>query len=153
MKKPGEFAISALRALDLETDAPPALLARIGLLGEPLYLCEPPTGYPDRAEKWSGANAILARVNFATALASGRVGGHRPDYGKLLAGATVREPRALAEWLCRQCLGRPLSPASEEPYLQAADAVAERMREGMKPAEAAAALAALVLGSPDFQMR
>ena len=45
-------------------------------MGEPLYLCQPPTGYADTAEAWVNAGALLARVNFAVALTEGRGRGH-----------------------------------------------------------------------------
>jgi uncharacterized protein (DUF1800 family) len=48
-------------------------------MGEPLYLCQPPTGYADTAEAWVNAGALLARVNFAVALTEGRVVGTLPD--------------------------------------------------------------------------
>ena len=40
-------------------------------IGEPLYLAQPPTGYSDRAEVWVNSGALLARMNFALALALG----------------------------------------------------------------------------------
>ena len=31
----------------------------------PLYGCQPPTGYADRAEAWVNTGALLNRMNFA----------------------------------------------------------------------------------------
>ena len=45
----------------------------VARMGEPLYLCEPPTGYPDVAQAWINAGLMLNRVNFATALAANRL--------------------------------------------------------------------------------
>ena len=47
-------------------------------LGMPLYGCQPPTGYSDKAEAWVNTGALLNRMNFAVALASGRMRGIRP---------------------------------------------------------------------------
>jgi uncharacterized protein (DUF1800 family) len=157
VKKPHEYVVSALRAVDAETDAPRGLLYQIGQMGEPLYLCEPPTGYSDAAEKWGGTNAILSRVNFATALAFGRVPGAKPDYDRLLAGAPVEDPAVLIDWLVRAYLGQPLSPTSA----QALDGVVEQARATARQQrrrkastkEALGFLTAMILGSPDFQMQ
>ena len=99
MKKPHEFVVSSLRALDIQTDAPRQLLNQISQMGEPLYMCEPPTGYSDLAEKWGGSNSILSRVNFATSLAFGRVRGAKPDYEKLLTGAPRGDLHAAVDWM------------------------------------------------------
>jgi len=156
MKKPLDLVVSGVRALGIETKNPRALFYRIGQMGESLYFCEPPTGFPERAEKWGGTNAILARVNFATGLAYGRIGGHKADYDKLLAGAPIEDPQILAEWLSRLLVGRPLSPQTEAGIRRAIDrarAGLEREGQRAKRAEAAGFIAALILGSPDFQMR
>jgi uncharacterized protein (DUF1800 family) len=157
VKKPHEYAISAIRALGLETDGPRSLVYQIARMGEPLYLCEPPTGYGDVAEKWGGANSVLARVNFATSLALGRVNGARPDYRRILEGAPVSDPTALVDWMCREYLGQPLSPASETALLAVVDrARAKALKARRRKAnlqEAGGFLTALILGSPDFQMQ
>jgi hypothetical protein len=46
-------------------------------MGEPLYLCQPPTGYSDAAEAWVSTGALVARLNFALQLAAGRLPGTR----------------------------------------------------------------------------
>ena len=45
VKTPFEVAVSAARAVDAETTVSPQLVQWIGRMGEPLYQCEPPTGY------------------------------------------------------------------------------------------------------------
>ncbi len=73
VKKPVELVASALRASGAEVGFSPMLLQSVARLGEPLYLCEPPTGYPDVAEAWINTGLMLNRVNFAMALATGQV--------------------------------------------------------------------------------
>ena len=73
VKKPVELVASALRASGAEVGFSPPLLQTVARLGEPLYLCEPPTGYPDVAQAWVNAGLMLNRVNFATALAANRL--------------------------------------------------------------------------------
>ena len=52
IKTPFEFMASALRATGATLDDPLKLARQLERMGEPLYLCEPPTGYPDRAQNW-----------------------------------------------------------------------------------------------------
>ncbi|MEN8149043.1 MAG: DUF1800 family protein, partial [Planctomycetota bacterium] len=156
MKKPAEYAVSVMRALDVETDGNQNLLRAIGRLGEPCYYCEPPTGFPDVAEKWGGSNAILARVNFATQTAFGRMKGAKPDYAKLLEGVSSVDPHVVANRLTRDLVGIPLSHDTEVALAATIDRAKELskgQRRKPKLSEGAGLLAALILGSPDFQMR
>ncbi len=73
VKKPVELVASALRASGAEVGFSPPLLQAVARMGEPLYLCEPPTGYPDVAQAWVNTGLMLNRVNFATALAANRL--------------------------------------------------------------------------------
>ena len=65
VKTPFEFVVSAVRATG--TDVPDALplVQPCGELGMPLYLCQPPTGYADRADAWVNTGALLEPMNFA----------------------------------------------------------------------------------------
>jgi uncharacterized protein (DUF1800 family) len=78
IKSPFEYAVSAIRAAGATTDGR-AVSKHIADMGEPLYLCQPPTGYADTAAAWVNAGALLARVNFAVALTEGKVPGTTPD--------------------------------------------------------------------------
>ena len=60
------------------SDALP-LAQTVRQLGMPLYLCQPPTGYLDRAEAWVNTGALLNRMNFALALVTGRMKGLVPS--------------------------------------------------------------------------
>ena len=88
VKSPFEYAVSAIRAVGATTDGR-AVSKHIAEMGEPLYLCQPPTGYADTAEAWVNAGALLARVNFAVALTEGRVAGTVPDPNVLGAQANA----------------------------------------------------------------
>jgi uncharacterized protein (DUF1800 family) len=89
VKTPFEFVVSALRATGTDVvDAAP-LAQAVRQLGMPLYLCQPPTGYADRAEAWVNTGALLNRMNFALQLVSGKMRGVRPGtspVGDALAG-------------------------------------------------------------------
>ena len=49
------------------------LVQAVRQLGMPLYMCQPPTGYADRADAWVNTGALLNRMNFALQLVSGRM--------------------------------------------------------------------------------
>lgn len=75
MKTPLEFVASAIRALDGETDGSRQLAQIIARMGQPLYQCRPPTGFPDRADHWASNAAVVERLNFAVALTANRIPG------------------------------------------------------------------------------
>jgi uncharacterized protein (DUF1800 family) len=91
IKSPFEVAASSLRALGAEVEPVNDVARRVARMGEPLYACEAPTGYPDRAEQWVNAGALLNRMNFALDLAAGAIRGVRFDLTALVAG---REPES-----------------------------------------------------------
>ncbi len=77
VKKPLEFVASALRTVAADTDAAPPLLRYLARMGEPLFLAQPPTGYPDIGPSWISPDTLLTRMNFAVDLASNRIPGTR----------------------------------------------------------------------------
>lgn len=85
VKSPFELAVSALRALDAEVADAGGVLDWIGRMGQPLYGYAAPTGYPDRADSWTGVGSMLARFNFAFELANGNIRGVTFDLLDLVA--------------------------------------------------------------------
>ena len=77
VKKPLEFIASALRITEAETKVTPQLLRYLGRMGEPLFLAQPPTGYPDIGSSWISPDMLLTRMNFAADLVGNRVDGAR----------------------------------------------------------------------------
>ncbi|HWH78836.1 MAG TPA: DUF1800 domain-containing protein, partial [Candidatus Binatus sp.] len=77
VKKPLEFVASALRLTNADAKVTHQLLRYIGRMGEPLYLAQPPTGYPDLGASWVSADMLLTRMNFASDLVNNRVEGAR----------------------------------------------------------------------------
>ena len=142
VKSPFEYAVSAVRAVGGSTDGR-ALGREVADMGEPLYLCQPPTGYSDASDAWINSGALLARLNFALALTSGRIPGTVVD-GRALplaGGAGSIETGAV------RLVGASVSA-------ETAKTIARRL-DGPETGEDAAAatelLAGLLLGSPDFQ--
>ena len=75
VKRPLDYAVSALRALNAETDAGRPIQSFILRLGQPLFLWPLPDGYPDTAEDWVNSGGMLARWNFAKALVGNSING------------------------------------------------------------------------------
>ena len=50
VKTPFELVVSTARALSTDVDTPMPLVQWVGRIGEPLYQCQPPTGYSDKAD-------------------------------------------------------------------------------------------------------
>jgi len=158
IKKPSELVAGAARAAGAVIDARGALaLARASAqIGEGFYEAQAPTGHPDRAEAWVSPGTLLARMNFALALVDGRLPGVRVDVGALVAGVDRRQPGAVLERLLATLLHERVSPATREVLkAQLATPVITRLTlDDRGPADTdVAKLAALVLGSPEFQRR
>jgi len=158
IKKPFEFVASAVRALGGRIDAQGGLaLARASAeIGEPLYLAQPPTGYADRAEVWVNSGALLARMNFALALVSGRYSHVTVDLAPLVAGSDPRSPADVLDRLLAAIVGDQARPATRAVLAaQLADPQITRLSaDDRGPASTdVAKLAALVIGSPEFQRR
>lgn len=75
VKSPFEYAVSALRATGAGLDETAALVEWIERIGQTLYVYHEPTGYPGHGGHWLDAGSLLARLNFAAALADGRIDG------------------------------------------------------------------------------
>jgi uncharacterized protein (DUF1800 family) len=158
IKKPSEFVASAARAMGATVDARGAFaLARATAeIGEGLYEAAPPTGHPDRAEAWVNPGALLARLNFALALAEGRLPGVRVDTGALVGGADRGQPRAVLERLLATLLHGRAGESTRAVLTAQLDQpeITRLTADDRGPANTdVAKLAALVLGSPEFQRR
>jgi uncharacterized protein (DUF1800 family) len=130
VKTPFEFVASAVRASSVETADAQLLVQAMRNLGMPLYGCQPPTGYADRADAWVNTGALLNRMNFAVALTGGRARG--------LRAANAGSLEAARDAIVDQVLAGDLSAATRSTVAKA-----------MQPSQAIA----LLLGSPEFQRR
>jgi uncharacterized protein (DUF1800 family) len=141
IKKPFELVVSAVRAVGGTTSGSPALSRAVAQIGEPLYASQPPTGYPDVAEAWVNTGALLNRMNFALGLTENRYPGLRVDLGRFVSGVDRRDPAQVLDRLLAGLLHDQVSPETREVLMrQLADPDIEK-------------IAALVLGSPEFQRR
>ncbi len=157
IKKPFEYVASAARALGARIDGRggEALARAAAEIGEPLYEAQAPTGYPDRAEAWVNAGALLARMNFALSLTQGRLSGVSVDVSRLTGDRRSAPDAALQRLLEVVLHGQ---ATAETRTVLAAQLGEPQIRRQTADDRGPAApdvekLAALVIGSPEFQRR
>ncbi|MFD1255839.1 DUF1800 domain-containing protein [Mucilaginibacter terrae] len=82
-KSPFELAINAVRSLHAQITQPYQLYSWVNKMGEKKYYYQAPTGFPDKGQYWINTGALLNRMNFGLALASGRIPGVKIDLAAL----------------------------------------------------------------------
>ena len=125
VKSPLDFVASAVRASGVNVRNAMPLVQALNQLGMPLYMCQPPTGYADKADAWVNTGTLLNRMNFALTLA-----GVPPWVG--------RGERTSTERIATEILADNLS---DQTRTTIAKATGDRQR------------LALLLGSPEFQRK
>ncbi len=145
LKTPLEFVVSAVRASGANIDDALPLTRQIANMGMPLYGSQPPTGYSMKAETWVSSAALLNRMNFAVALANGKIKGVSLDLVKL-AGNASPSPDAAAALLS---LESSLVPGGVSQ--QTHDSILSQLQAKKKASPNT--VAGLLLGSPEFQRR
>ena len=130
VKTPFEYVASALRATNASITNARGFVNTIAAMGEPLYQCQPPTGYGDRASAWMSTGALVSRLNFALGLAANGLNAARVN----VAGTEDEVNRFAASVL--------------------ADEISPTTRNAIAPSKATFAVrTGLLLGSPEFQRR
>jgi uncharacterized protein (DUF1800 family) len=158
IKKPFEFVVSAVRALGGTANARGgfALARATAEMGEALYQAQPPTGYPDRAEEWVSTGALLARLNFGLGITHQRFQSVRVDLGSLIAEANRRTPEVMLDRLLAALLHNQAGPGTRAVLeaLLTDPQITRLTADDRGPANTdIEKLAALVIGSPEFQRR
>lgn len=93
VKRPFDYVVSSLRAVDASTDAGEPILNAMAAMGQPLYLWPMPDGYPVDTSSWTGS--MLARWNFAVALSQNKLRGTSTDL--TLLRKSINDPSAAAQ--------------------------------------------------------
>jgi uncharacterized protein (DUF1800 family) len=155
VKTPFELAASTARALGADVSVPMPVAQWVGRMGEPLYLCQPPTGYSDKAETWVNTGALLNRLNFALTLSSGRMPGTSVDLATVLGADASTDPHAALSRALDIFLGGQVAPQTRstlEARLDDPQILQARLDDPVKQVNKGL-IAGLVLGSPEFQRR
>ena len=155
IKTPFELVVSAVRALGTDVDTPMPLVQWVGRIGEPLYQCQPPTGYSDKADGWVNTGALLNRLNFSLTLAGNRVRGARTDVASLLGVDATEVPKTALDRAVQVFLGGQAGPTTVETLekqLENPQVLQAKLDDPRKQVDLGV-VAGLVLGAPEFQRR
>jgi uncharacterized protein (DUF1800 family) len=155
VKTPFELVATTARAMNAEVTITLPLSQWVGRMGEPLFLCQPPTGYSDKAETWVNAGALLNRLNFALTFAGDKMNGATVDLKSVLGEEALRDPDAALARSVQIFLDGQIAPITQETLeahlkdpqiLQASlDDQVKEVNQGL--------IVGLVLGTPEFQRR
>jgi uncharacterized protein (DUF1800 family) len=155
IKTPFELVASTARALDADVQVTLPLTQWVGRMGEPLFQCQPPTGYSDVAQTWVNTGALLNRMNFALAFATDHMGGAKVDLASIMGQGAISDPSEALSKSIDVFLGGQIAPGTrqtlevrlDDPQILQArlDDPVKQVNEGL--------IAGLVLGSPEFQRR
>ena len=175
IKSPFEFAVSSVRALGGNVDFAGArqqmrmrafkagkggggaqnalrqtLAGQVGVMGQPLFQYQAPTGYSEDSRKWVSSGALISRLNFTLGLVSGKV----PEIRIESPVAPDAKPADALNSLAERLLGGEMSPATRATLLKQATAAPTAATSAANDATTTAMrLTALILGSPEFQRR
>ena len=155
MKSPFELVASTARTLDADLSVSLPLTQWVGRLGEPLFLCEPPTGYSDQSATWVNTGALLNRLNFALAFAGGRIAGATVDLKPVFGAAEPGDPESALLRAVDVLLGGEIAPATRE-ILEARlkdPSFVQVKADDPRGQVNAGLISGLVLGAPEFQRR
>jgi Protein of unknown function (DUF1800) len=154
--------VSTARALGADVDTPMPLVQWTGRIGQPLFQCQPPTGFSDKADAWVNTGALLNRLNYSLALAGNKVRGSRSDIASLLGvdrtglgadgsgGAKAALDRAVQVFLGGQTA--PTTVETLEKQLDNPQVLQAKLDDAVKHVDLGV-VAGLVLGAPEFQRR
>jgi uncharacterized protein (DUF1800 family) len=170
VKTPLEFVVSAVRASGANVDDARALVGALNNMGMMPYAMLPPTGYSMKAEVWVNSSALLGRMNFALGLAAGKIRGVKVDTGGLAAGtllegassggpivtsANMTDAQRVLVALENSLLAGDVSRQTHDTISKQLEdpKISQRRLDDPKRAPNVAAIAGLILGSPEFQRR
>jgi uncharacterized protein (DUF1800 family) len=156
VKTPYELVASTYRVLGALPDTAGRAVQLAAQLGQPLFGHPTPEGWPDVADAWMNTGAVLARINFGSAVAAGRIpalpAASWPFPSALRSAPLADQIGAIASILL---LGE-MSPDTRAVLLSGVNPLARP--DGMAGTAAGprgqpsfADLVGLALGSPEFQ--
>ena len=162
VRSPFEYVAAAMRALNAVTDGDRPVLDAIARMGQPVFGRITPDGYADRADQWLSSGAMVARFNFASALATNRIKGTQIDFEKLLSGIDPANKVQVASRLAQLTFASSQTRTEFEKTLGSPPAgaiIAPTSPSSLPVSYAQAArdyisdVITLLIGSPEFQQR
>jgi uncharacterized protein (DUF1800 family) len=143
-KRPANFVLSALRMLNVETDAT-ALHDHLLRMGQLYFNWPTPDGYPDRSEAWQGN--LMPRWQFAFELIRNEIKGTKHNLAALLEVSSTGVLQDDVDSLASLLLGTPLDRSARDGLIDSIRAA------GAADEEAVHIIAAGLIASPAFQWR
>ncbi|MEW6277270.1 MAG: DUF1800 domain-containing protein [Candidatus Eremiobacterota bacterium] len=171
VKSPFELTASAIRAVGGKLAPRSGVQPWIEQMGQEVYSCRPPTGFPDRADHWINTGNLLNRMNFGMKLASNQIGGVQVDVPALKTRRNPRTPEEALRTYAEALLpGRDvgdtvktLTPSVLDPNIARKIEAMAAGKKGYPQAtpgtrvemspETAVSVVGILLGSPEFQRR
>jgi uncharacterized protein (DUF1800 family) len=149
-KTPYQYVVSAARATGMTITNIRPLLGALTQLGMPLYGCQTPDGYKNTEDAWLNPDALTRRINFATALASGRLPIARiPDAYIDAAASNDMGQRQLAQ-VAKTRTGDRSEVVDADLLLDTLGTSISTATRTTVEKNASTLRAAMILGSPDF---
>jgi uncharacterized protein (DUF1800 family) len=155
VKTPFELVASTARALNADVAVSLPLVQWVARMGEPLFLCEPPTGYSDKSDRWVNTGALLNRLNFALAFGTGHLAGSTIDLNAMFGADASQDPEMALSRSIDLFLDGQIEPQTRETLeqrLQDPQVLQARLDDPVKQVNEGL-LSGLVLGTPEFQRR
>ncbi len=161
VKSPLELVASTIRATGTSTDAASPLIQWIARMGEPLYLCQPPTGYSEDSSRWLSNATLLERMNFTVTLVSNKINGTRFDVTRLVDSGIANDRDKLLDQLIAVLVHSDLPDETRDNLESAVDESREKITPAKLKSRAVqknnqqliGSIAALILGSREFQVK
>ena len=155
IKSPFELVVSAARAVGANVDLPLPMMLWSARIGEPLYQCQPPTGYKDTADTWVNTGALLNRLNYSLTLTSNHLRGAHVDIAALIGVNDVNDPNGALDRAIKVLLNGDISAQTRstlEKQIYDPQVIEAKLDDPIKQINVGT-VAGLVLGAPEFQRR
>ena len=157
IKSPLELAASAIRATGAATDGAAPLVQTVARMGEPLYQCQPPTGYSEDSSRWLSNATLLERMNFALALIGNRINGTRVEVSRFIVADATKDQKRLLNALLAAFIHSDVSKETRDNLMKVLTEQRAKTISGKpddrRTIELVGNVAALVLGSREFQVK
>jgi uncharacterized protein (DUF1800 family) len=158
-QRPYDWCAAAVRRLglhpadDLSVNGG-SIVSLLEVLGQTPFAWSQPDGYPDTTGPWASTASVLARWNVAQALVHGQVSGLKPfDAAALLGTPVPTTAGGLVTRLCEQMLLAPPRKGLHDGLLQGISSAPGRSLTRDQAYALAPSVAALILSSPEAQVR
>jgi uncharacterized protein (DUF1800 family) len=142
-KPPMRFVVSALRALQAETDGGGDLQKVLADMGQLPFKWPTPDGYPDDNESWKGN--LIPRWQFASRLAISEIKGTSVNFTKLLDPGIELTPETILDQLSYRLLGVKLANPQRQLILESLK------NQHLDTEQVSIVTAAALIASPMFQ--